>query len=104
MQNLGAGKTNKELVIKLSTEELSATQVRLLKNINALLTQVLTADEEGEYFETSAELLKQVATAINESHYPAAHKSADYGTQAVEYAVDFLNESLEDQNLSNMDN
>lgn len=104
MHNLGAGKTEKELVIKLSTEELSAKQVRLVKTINSLLSHVLSADEEGEYFEASAELLKQVATAINQSNFPTAHKGMDYGTQAVEYAVDFLNETLEEKSLTNIDN
>jgi len=28
----------------------------------------------------------------------------DYGTQAVEYAMDFLNETLEENNLRNIDN
>ncbi len=104
MQNLGAGKTEKELVIKLSTDELSAKQVRLVKTINSLLSHVLSADEEGEYFEASAELLKQVATAVNQSNFATTHKGVDYGTQAVEYAVDSLNESLDDKNLVNFDN
>lgn len=104
MNNLGATKSNQELVIKLSTEELSANQVRLLKSINSLMTHTLTADEEGEFFEASAQLMKQVATLINQSHYPKAHKSTDYGTQAVEYAVDFINETLEEKSLHNVDN
>ena len=104
MHNLGAGKSEKELVIKLSTEELSANQVRLLKSINSLLTHVLTADEEGEFFEASAELMKQVATVINQSNFPTTHKGYDYGTQAVEYSVDFLSETLEEKSLLNIDN
>lgn len=104
MQNLGAGKTEKELVIKLSTEELSDKQVRLVKTINSLLTHVLTADEEGEYFEASAALLKQVATAVNQSNFSTAHKNMDYGTQAVEFAVDTLSESLEGTSLISIDN
>jgi hypothetical protein len=104
MHNLGARKSEKELVIKLSTEELSDKQVRLIKTINSLLTHVLTADEEGEYFEASAALLKQVATAVNQSNFSTNHNNMDYGTQAVEFAVDTLNETLEGKALINIDN
>ncbi len=104
MHNLGTGKTDKELVIKLSTEELSANQVRLIKSINSVLAHVLAADEEGEYFDASAELMKQVATAINQSNFSVQNKNMDYGTQAVEYSVDSLSETLDGKNLINIDN
>jgi hypothetical protein len=94
----------KELNIKLNTEELSPTQVRLLKSINSLLIHVMTADEEAEYFESSAELIRKTAEAVKHASFSEKNKKMDYGTQAVEYAMDFLNETLEENNLRNIDN
>jgi cyclopropane fatty-acyl-phospholipid synthase-like methyltransferase len=102
MQNLGQ-KTN-EINIKLSTEELTSTQVRLIKSIHALMAHVLTAEDEPEYFETSADLLKKTAELIKHSSFAQQNKEMSYGDQAVEFAVDYLNETLEGNKLHNIDN
>jgi hypothetical protein len=94
---------DKELVIKLNTEELNSTQIRLIKSVNALLIHVIAAEDEAEYFETSANLLKKAAELIRHSSYVHQNKDMSYGDQAVEFAVDFLNESL-DQKFQNIDN
>lgn len=94
----------KELLIKLNVEELSATQVRLVKSVNAMLAQVLTADDEAEYFEMSAELMRKTAELIKHSAFAEQNKSMSYGEQAVEFAVDFLNESLDEHKIHNIDN
>ena len=93
---------DKELTIKLNTEDLTPTQVRLLKSVNALLTGVLTAEDEAEYFEASAELMKKVAEVIKDASFPKSHTSIDYAEQAVEYSVDFLHENL--NNKESIDN
>lgn len=90
MPHLAAKKN--ELLIKLDVEQLTPVQVRLLKSVNALLTNVLTAEDEAEYFENSAELLRHATEFIKAANYPRTHNSMDYAEQAVEYAVDFLNE------------
>jgi uncharacterized protein YaaN involved in tellurite resistance len=102
MQNLNP--KDKELHIKLSTEELSQTQVRLIKSINGLMAQLLTAEDESEYFELSSELLKKAAEIIKHSHFANQDTLMNYGDQAVEFAVDFLNESLDNNKVGNIDN
>lgn len=100
MPHLAAKKN--ELLIKLDVEQLTPVQVRLLKSINALLTNVMTAEEEAEYFESSAELLRHAAEFIKAANYPKSHRTMDYAEQAVEYAVDFLNErTAEKDSLDN---
>jgi hypothetical protein len=94
----------KDLLIKISTQELTPTQVRLLKSINSLMSHVLSAEDESEYFETSAELLRKTAELIKHADYAQNNKDISYGEQAVEFAVDFLNETLQTNGLHNIDN
>lgn len=94
----------KELQIKINVEELSPTQVRLIKSVTSLLAQVVTSDEESEFFEMSAELMKKVAETIKHSDFAEQNKKMSYGTQAVEFAIDFINESLDQNKIHNMDN
>lgn len=95
MQSLS--QKDKELLIKLNVEELTPTQVRLIKSVNSLLAHVLTAEDEAEYFEVSAELMRKTAELIKQSHYACDHKEMSYGEQAVEFAVDFLNDNMIDK-------
>lgn len=101
MQDL---RTNKELNIKLNVEEMTPTQIRLLKTVTTLLSSVLSSDEESEYFELSSELLKKTAELIKHSDFANMNKDMSYGDQAVEFAVDFLNESLDQNRIHNIDN
>lgn len=95
---------NKDLTMKMNTEELTVTQVRLVKSIHALLANVLVADEEGEYFEASAELMKKTAELIKHANFSTDNKGIAYGDQAVEYSVDTLNEAMEENKVNNFDN
>lgn len=95
---------NKELLLKINVDELTPTQVRLIKAVTCLMTQVVTSDEETEYFEMSAELMKKVAEIIKHSNFPEQNHKMSYGTQAVEFAVDFLHESLDQNKIQNFDN
>ena len=101
MQDLRA---NKEIVLKINIDAMTPTQVRLLKNVTSLLTSVLSSDEEGEYFEMSSELLRKTAELIKHSDYATMNKDMSYGDQAVEFAIDFLNEILDEQKNHNLDN
>lgn len=96
------GQKEKEITMKLNTEGLTPVQVRILKSLHSLMANVLTAEEEAEYFETSAELLKKTAELIKHSQFALQNKNMDYGDQAVEFAVDTLNENGED--TSSFDN
>lgn len=97
-------KKEHELLIKLNVEEMSPRQVRLVKNITALLTSVVSADEESEYFDSSSELFKKVAELVKHSQFAETNRNINYGEQAVEYSIDNLNEALEDNKLHNIDN
>ena len=97
-------KKDKELFLKMETEGLSTTQIRLIKNIHSLLAAVVTSEEEGEYFEASAELVKKAAELIKHSNFPITHKNISYGDQAVEFAVDSVNESMNENKMNNFDN
>jgi hypothetical protein len=97
-------KKDKELFLKMETEGLSSTQIRLIKNIHSLLAAVVTSEEEGEYFEASAELVKKAAELIKHSNFPITHKNISYGDQAVEFAIDSVNESMNENKMNNFDN
>ena len=97
-------KSEQELLIKLNIEDMSPTQVRLLKNITSLLSTVVSADEEGEFFDTSSELFKKVAELVKHSQFPEKNRKINYGEQAVEFSIDNLNEDIDSKNLQNMDN
>lgn len=97
-------KKEKELLLKMDTEGLTSTQVRLVKSIHTLLANVLTSEEEGEYFENSAELMKKAAELIKHSNFAVNHKAMSYGDQAVEFSVDNLNECMDENKIQNLDN
>ncbi len=101
MQDL---KKEKELVIKLNIEAFTPTQVRLLKSVASLMTQVLSAEDESEYFEMSADLMKKTAETIKHADFANQNREMSYGDQAVEFAVDFLNESMDNNKIHNIDN
>jgi hypothetical protein len=102
MQDFGTN--NKEIQLKINAEDLTPTQVRLIKSVTGLLTSVLTADDESEYFEMSAELMKKVAETIKHADFANKNKKMPYGTQAVEFAVDYIYETLVQNKLHNIDN
>jgi hypothetical protein len=97
-------KDSSEIVIKLNVEELSPTQIRLIKSVHSLIAHVLVADDEAEYFDAGAALLRKSAELIKHSSFATSNKDISYGDQAVEYAVDFLNEILGEQKLNSIDN
>ena len=95
---------DKELLIKMNVEEMSSVQVRLVKSLNYLMAHVLTAEDESEYFEASAELMKKAVELIKHADFAKNNKNMDYAEQAVEFSVDFLNESMNGNNGGSCDN
>ncbi len=102
MQSLN--KKDKELHIHLNTEELNQVQVRLLKNTNALMVQLMTAEDEAEYFELCSQMMVKMAEIVKHAHFANNHKEMNYGEQALEFSLDFLNESLDQTKYGNIDN
>lgn len=103
MHHLHTKKDN-DLVIKFDTTQLTATQARLIKTVNALMAHIVSADEEAELFEGSAEILTKVSELIHNSHFAQTHKELNYAEQALEYSIDFLRENLDALLHTNLDN
>jgi len=94
-----------ELTLKIETHDLTPMQVRLLKHAHTLLVHVVTAEDEAEYFEASAQLLKQAVQLIKHSNFPETNSDGiAYGEQAIEYAVEELTEALSEARHINIDN
>ena len=102
MQDLG--KKNNEISITLNTDEMTPTQIRLIKSINSLLGHVLIAEDENEYFEISSDLIKKTAELIQHASFAEKNKNMAYGEQAVEFAVDFLHDAMDLKKIHNIDN
>lgn len=102
MQDMG--RKEKELLLKLNVEAMTSVQVRLVKSINSLMAHILTAEDESEYFDASAELMKKAAELIKQADFAHQNKDMNYGDQAVEFSVDFLNEAMDDNKVGNIDN
>ncbi len=100
----GIEKKEKELILKLNTENLNAAQMRLLKSMNALILQILTAEDESEYFELSASLLTKASEIITHSEFVNSKENSHLATQALEFAMDFFFDNLNQKNLGNIDN
>lgn len=97
-------KKDKVITMKLDTEELSPIQLRLIKSIHSLMASVISTEEESEYFECGADLLKKAVELIKHSNFAEENKKISYGTQAVEYALDSLNETIENESSKHFDN
>lgn len=95
-----------ELILKLETSELDPHQVRSLKALHVVLASVVTAEDEAEYFEGAAELMKLCAAIIKQSHFTETAKAEgiNYGDQAVEFAIDSVNEAMNESKVINFDN
>ena len=79
--------------------------LRVLKQAHVMLLHVLTAEDESEYFESAAQLLKHSVQLIKHSSFPTTNRDGiPYGDQAIEYAVETLNESLTTNGHMNLDN
>ncbi len=89
------------LLLKIDTFDLNPAQIRLLKHIHTLLIHVIAAEDEAEYFETSAELIKQTASLIQNTNFTDKQQLTQ---QALEYAIDFLQERMNDSHDVQFDN
>lgn len=95
------------LTLTFDTTELSPAQVRLVRRMHAMLADLLTTDEEGEYFEGSAELMRLCAAMIKQSHFSDSKlrtASIPYGEQALEYSMDALQEQMSQSRVLTYDN
>lgn len=99
--------TKKNLVnISVDASELSATQIRLLKSLNAMITHVMTTGSESEFFDGSAECMRICASLIKQARFIEAFKAEDipYADQALEYSIDILQEQMSAHKVISYDN
>lgn len=96
----------KSLSFELDTTNLGPAQVRLIKSLIATLTNVINTDQEAEYFDGSAEFLRLAASLIQEAKFSnkAIETGIPYGTQALEYCVDSLNDHISSSKVVKYDN
>lgn len=98
---------NNTVKIEIDTQDLSTQQVRLLRSINTMMLHVLKAEDEEQYFEGSAELLRMCAALVSQAHFNESsknHTSIPYSQQALEYAMDIVVEYIEKQKVVSYDN
>ena len=102
-----ATETNQKINLGLDTSELNAHQVRLLKSIHSMLVHVSVTEDEGHYFDGSAELMRMVASLIQQANFnkrQAATNTIPYADQAIEYSMDLVTEALEGRKVIHWDN
>lgn len=98
---------SEEVTIKLDTKKLAPAQIRLIKSLNATLSNVLTTSEESEFFDMSAEFMRLCAAIINQSNFTSIVKKnapIPYAEQAIEYSIDILQECVEQSKVVTYDN
>lgn len=98
---------NKKIFIEVNTTEMSAPQIRLIKTINTLLEQIVTTDDEAEYFDGSAEVMRMIASIIQQSNFvfdAINQSSIHYDDQALEYSVDILQDFMNNSKVVSYDN
>lgn len=102
---LGAKKET-SIQINVDTSELSPAQVRMIKSLNTMLLHTITTDEEGEFFEGSAELMRIMASLIKQANFSTLLKSNEipYAEQALEYSMDALADQITGAKITNYDN
>lgn len=90
---------NKNLNLAIDTTELNELQVRLIKRVVSMLDHTMHTDEEADYFESSAELLRIVAQAVKFANFTKGHKEIEFGEQALQYCVDRLADQIYEDTL-----
>ena len=95
-----------KVTVEVNTERLSPNQVRLIKSINAMLAQVVTTEDEGVFFESSAELMRMCASIIQQSRFAETLIHMDnvpYAEQALEYSLEVLQDYMSASNVISYD-
>ena len=96
----------KKLNLEIDTSKMSPSQIRLIRTINTTISQVAITEDESEFFELSAELMKQLASMIQQANFHDRLSTADinYADQAVEFSIDSVNEALLGKKIISYDN
>lgn len=97
----------KKMHIEFDTTELNSQQIRLIKSICSMLNHILTTDDECDYFDGSAELMRMVASAVKQSNFTTEwNENADipYAQQALEFCMDMISDQMHAGDVTKYDN
>lgn len=109
MKKSNLASSNLESSTSLSADHpgLDKVQLRLLRSLQQLLPHLMTTEDENEFFESGRELLKLFALSLNQSNFEkkaSRNKKFSYATQALEFALDHLEEDLKNSQTLILDN
>ena len=99
-------KDNK-ISFEIEAAELSPAQVRQIKTLLTLVTHATKTDKEDEFFNVSAEAMRLCASLIKQGNFPrlyAENGSIPYDQQAIEYAIDIVQEQISKSQVVSYDN
>ncbi len=95
----------KNISLNFDTTELNAQQIRLIKSICSMLNHVLTTDDECDYFDGSADLMKMVASAIKQANFSKGiNEDIPYAQQALEFCMDMVTDQIHTEEIIRHDN
>ncbi len=94
-----------KLNLSIDTTNMKAEQIRLIRSINFLMSQALTTNNEGEFFESSAELMRLCASMIKLAHFANNNRGdIPYAEQALEYSLEVLQDQISAADVLKYDN
>ncbi len=88
-----------------NTTQLTKAQKRLVQSVTMMLDHVLKTESEEDFFESSTELFRLVATAIKKSNFPQANNNEiAYDKQVLEFCSDVLADQVYGDDVLKYDN
>ncbi len=97
----------KSIKVEFDTTELNSSQIRLIKSICSMLNHTVTTDDESEYFDGSAELMRMVASAVKQANFTTEwneNQEIPYAQQALEFCVDSIADQMYSDDIIKHDN
>ena len=97
----------KKINVEFDTTELNSQQIRLIKSISTMLNHILTTDDECDYFDGSAELMRMVASAVKQANFTTQWRentNIPYAEQAIEFCIDQIADQMGSTNITKYDN
>jgi len=97
-------KVSKSISLNIDSERMNPLQLRLLKKLCIIAVETSQAFGEAEYFGSSAEMMKLTSEIIKNSSYndiATQNENIPYKQQALEYAMDVFQDSLEEEIIPN---
>ena len=101
-------KKNEEITtFEIHHSGLAPEQLRLTKSIITELITMMETNKEAQFFDSSSDLMRLIATAIEFSSFVDFQSSASkipFSAQALEYSIDVLSDYIESNKHIQYDN